>query len=192
MSTKSVTFVNPKTGAKTETYTGFAWDGFLFGIFGFLTRIGMNIKVYLVGLFVALALFLLGVFPLFLTCFIFPFITNDMHRKYLEENGWQPEGEVAMRDPNDLDVDPKLEVRCPACREIVRRDAIICKHCRSTLTPTADFKALVSKTKDVTNEATSKLSPEHHAQDSTQPNMPKAESATKASGPVKKWFTGGF
>lgn len=29
----------------------------------------------------------------------------------------------------------ETEVRCPACREIVRSDAMKCKHCGSSLTP---------------------------------------------------------
>lgn len=31
--------------------------------------------------------------------------------------------------------DPALQVRCPACREAVRYDAIRCKHCGGTLVP---------------------------------------------------------
>lgn len=29
-----------------------------------------------------------------------------------------------------------FQVRCPACRELVRHDASLCKHCGSALTPT--------------------------------------------------------
>lgn len=29
----------------------------------------------------------------------------------------------------------ETHTRCPACKEVVRRDAIKCKHCGSTLTP---------------------------------------------------------
>jgi hypothetical protein len=32
--------------------------------------------------------------------------------------------------------DPALQVRCPACRETVRHDASLCKHCGSALVPT--------------------------------------------------------
>lgn len=32
-------------------------------------------------------------------------------------------------------VDPSTHVRCPDCRELVRRDARKCKHCGSTLSP---------------------------------------------------------
>jgi hypothetical protein len=31
--------------------------------------------------------------------------------------------------------DPRTLRNCPECRELVRRDARLCKHCRSTLTP---------------------------------------------------------
>lgn len=30
---------------------------------------------------------------------------------------------------------PETHTRCPACKEVVRRDAIKCKHCASELTP---------------------------------------------------------
>lgn len=30
---------------------------------------------------------------------------------------------------------PDTHVRCPDCRELVRKDARVCKHCRATLTP---------------------------------------------------------
>jgi hypothetical protein len=32
---------------------------------------------------------------------------------------------------------PDTHVRCPDCREVVRKDARICKHCRTQLTPQA-------------------------------------------------------
>jgi hypothetical protein len=38
--------------------------------------------------------------------------------------------------------DPALQVRCPACRETVRYDASLCKHCGSTLAPTELRKPL--------------------------------------------------
>lgn len=31
--------------------------------------------------------------------------------------------------------DPETHVRCPDCKELVRHDAIKCKHCGSALTP---------------------------------------------------------
>lgn len=30
---------------------------------------------------------------------------------------------------------PETHVRCPDCKELVRKDARICKHCRATLNP---------------------------------------------------------
>ena len=32
---------------------------------------------------------------------------------------------------------PDTHVRCPDCRELVRKDARLCKHCRTQLTPQA-------------------------------------------------------
>lgn len=32
---------------------------------------------------------------------------------------------------------PKTHVRCPDCRELVRMDANVCKHCRTRLKPVA-------------------------------------------------------
>lgn len=38
--------------------------------------------------------------------------------------------------------DPAMQVRCPACREPVRHDASLCKHCGSALVPTELRKPL--------------------------------------------------
>lgn len=32
---------------------------------------------------------------------------------------------------------PQTHVRCPDCKELVRKDANVCKHCRCRLTPQA-------------------------------------------------------
>ena len=46
-------------------------------------------------------------------------------------------GDAAMpRDEVGQPLTPKTHTRCPACREVVRKDASKCKHCASTLVPT--------------------------------------------------------
>lgn len=45
---------------------------------------------------------------------------------------------VALPKVNAADPDkptPNTHVRCPDCRELVRHDAVICKHCRCKLVP---------------------------------------------------------
>ena len=42
---------------------------------------------------------------------------------------------TGMRDEAGLPITPKTHVRCPDCREFVRKEARKCKHCGTTLIP---------------------------------------------------------
>lgn len=42
---------------------------------------------------------------------------------------------AAMRDASGEVITPKTHVRCPDCRELVRKDANKCKHCAAALRP---------------------------------------------------------
>lgn len=43
------------------------------------------------------------------------------------------EAEQAALEANKIS--PATHVRCPDCKELVRRDAVVCKHCHAKLTP---------------------------------------------------------
>ena len=43
---------------------------------------------------------------------------------------------AGSRAKDDLDrPSPETHIRCPDCRELVRKDATVCKHCRCRLVP---------------------------------------------------------
>lgn len=123
MSKKSDVLVNPVTGVREQTWTGISWPCLLFGVLWFLYK-----RLY--GW--AAITFLVAVGTGGFAWLIFPFFANSVHRTSFEKAGWRPEhvsGE-ALATPESL-------VRCPECRELVRNDARLCKHCRSTLVPVA-------------------------------------------------------
>jgi hypothetical protein len=64
-------------------------------------------------------------------------ITIPLHLIYAAVSGKKPgsAGEA---------VSPETHARCPDCRELVRADAVRCKHCGATLTPT-DISAAVAE-----------------------------------------------
>jgi len=43
-------------------------------------------------------------------------------------------GAISGRKTSGEEVSQRTHVRCPACRELVRRDAAVCKHCAAKLT----------------------------------------------------------
>lgn len=47
---------------------------------------------------------------------------------------------IAQRGGDGLAPSPRTHVRCPDCRELVLRDANVCKHCGCKLTPMAPLK----------------------------------------------------
>lgn len=119
MSTIAETLVDPKTGVKEQTWTGFSWPCLLLGVFWFLYKrlYGWSAITFLA------ALVTYG-----LAWFVFPFFANGVHRTSLQKAGWVPQEQAA-----DLMVSPETHVRCPDCMELVRKDARVCKHCRATL-----------------------------------------------------------
>jgi hypothetical protein len=63
-----------------------------------------------------------------------PLFINKMQYNNLIKDGWQPEDEVVLQfDPKDPAVNPTVEMRCPTCKGIVRKDASKCMHCQSPL-----------------------------------------------------------
>lgn len=42
---------------------------------------------------------------------------------------------AAPRDDSGAPITSRTHVRCPECRELVRADARLCKHCRTVLVP---------------------------------------------------------
>ena len=61
---------------------------------------------------------------------VFPFFANGVHRSSLIKAGWLPEVQAA-----EFIVSPDTHVRCPDCKELVRKEARVCKHCRAALVP---------------------------------------------------------
>ena len=121
MSSKSEVLVDPKTGVKEQTWTGFSWPCLVFGVFWFLYK-----RMYGWAAMAALAAILTSGFA----WLAFPFFANGVHRSFLQKNGWLPEAQAA-----DFIVSPDTHVRCPECRELVRKDARVCKHCHVKLVP---------------------------------------------------------
>lgn len=58
-------------------------------------------------------------------------LTVPLHVIYAALN----RGPARVRDPDAPR--PETHVRCPDCRELVRHDARVCKHCGCRLTPQA-------------------------------------------------------
>lgn len=121
MSSKSDVLVDPKTGVKEQTWTGFSWPCLLFGVFWFLYK-----RLYGWAAISALAAILTSGFA----WLAFPFFANGVHRSNLQKSGWLPEAQAA-----EFVVSPETHVRCPDCRELVRKDARVCKHCHVKLVP---------------------------------------------------------
>ena len=111
MSTRSVVLVDPKTGEREQTWTGFSWPCLIFCFFWFAYhRLYLEALVALIAAIATSGLAWLG----------FAFFANGIHTRHLKRRGWVPEDSA---------------VRCPDCRELVRHDARVCKHCRCQLVP---------------------------------------------------------
>lgn len=121
MSTRAELLVDPKTGIREQTYVGFSWPCLLFGVFWFLYK-----RVW--GW--AVISFLASVVTSGIAWFVFPFFANGLHRSHLRRAGWLSEIQAA-----EFIVTPDSHVRCPDCKELVRKDARVCKHCKATLVP---------------------------------------------------------
>ena len=123
MSSKSDVLVDPKTGVKEQTWTGFSWPCLALGVFWFLYK-----RLY--G-WTAIT-FLAAIITSGIAWLVFPFFANGVHRSSLLKSGWLPEGQA-----REFTVSPETHVRCPDCKELIRKDARVCKHCRSALVPQA-------------------------------------------------------
>ena len=121
MSARAELLVDPRTGFREQTWTGFSWPCLLFGVCWFLYK-----RMY--GW--AAISFLSAAFTFGLSWCVFPFMANGMHRSSLQRLGWLPEIQAA-----EFVVSPRTHVRCPECKELVRKDARICKYCKTTLIP---------------------------------------------------------
>lgn len=121
MSSKAEVYVHPANGAKEQSWSGFSWPCLFFGVFWFLFK----------GLWGwAIAAALLAIPTYGISWLIFPFLANDAHRKSLLKAGW-----VAEEMAKDLVATPDTHVKCPDCKELVRKDARVCKHCGCKLVP---------------------------------------------------------
>lgn len=123
MSAKAEILVDPKTGVKEQTWSGFSWPCLLFGVFWFLYK-----RLY--GW--AAITFLAAIITSGIAWFVFPFFANGVHRSSLQKSGWLQEAQAA-----EFVVSPETHVRCQDCKELVRKDARVCKHCRAKLVPQA-------------------------------------------------------
>lgn len=125
MSWKGEVLVDPKSGVKEQTWSGFSWPCLLFGVFWFLYK-------QLYG-WAAIA-FLAALGTAGIAWFVFPSYANGIHRSSLEKRGW-----LQSAQASELLVTPETHVRCPDCRELVRMDARVCKHCGAKLVPTVHW-----------------------------------------------------
>ena len=123
MSKPSEVLVDPKTGTKEQTWSGFSWPCLFLGVFWFLYK-----RLYGWSAITFLAAIITGGFA----WLVFPFFANGVHRNSLIKSGWLPEAQAA-----EFIVSPDTHVRCPDCKELVRKDARVCKHCRAVLVPQA-------------------------------------------------------
>ena len=123
MSKQAEVFVDPKWGTQEQTWTGFSWPCFFLGVFWFLHKrlYGWSAITFLAAIITG------GIAWLF-----FPFFANGVHRTSLLKAGWLPEAQAA-----EFLVSPETHIRCPDCRELVRKDARVCKHCKAALIPQA-------------------------------------------------------
>lgn len=138
--------VNLQTHERMPVPSGFSWSALFIGPILWLSLEGLETKGILGDCMRAVAILLLSTIlgipfffvtiPLWIVFWlVFPFMAKTAKRNLLLKNGWILESEFAARfDPSDPSVDRSIEVRCPACKEIVRKDARICKHCRTELT----------------------------------------------------------
>ena len=123
MSKQAEVLVDPKTGTKEQTWTGFSWPCLFLGVFWFLYKrlYGWSAITFLAAIITG------GIAWLF-----FPFFGNGVHRTSLLKAGWLPEAQAA-----EFLVSPETHIRCPDCKELVRKDARVCKHCKASLIPQA-------------------------------------------------------
>jgi len=121
MSTRGDVLINPKNGAREQTWTGFSWPCLFFGVFWFLYK-------HLYGW--AIISFLAAVFTYGIAWLFFPFFANAVHRASLLRSGYVSEAQAGDFIPT-----PETHVRCPDCRELIRKDAKVCKHCGCRLIP---------------------------------------------------------
>jgi zinc-ribbon domain len=121
MSSKAEVLVDTKTGVKEQTWSGFSWPCLFLGVFWFLYK-----RLYGWAAITFLAAIVTGGFA----WLIFPFFANGVHRSSLQKSGWLPESQA-----NEFIVSPDTHVRCPDCKELVRKDANVCKHCHAKLIP---------------------------------------------------------
>lgn len=121
MSTIAEVFVDPRTGVKEQAWDGFSWPCLAFGVFWFLYK-----RLYGWALISFLAAVISGGF----SWLVFPFFANGVHKTTLQKSGWLSHAQAA-----EVMVTPETHVRCPDCRELVRTDARVCKHCRGALVP---------------------------------------------------------
>lgn len=121
MSSKAEILVDPRTGEREQTWNGFSWPCLFFGVLWFVNkRLWMAALIALFG-----CLLTSGIVWLLL-----PFFANSLHRNHLQKKGWLSEVIAA-----EYVVSPETHVRCPDCKELVRKEARVCKHCGIRLIP---------------------------------------------------------
>lgn len=111
--------VDPRTGSQEQAWVGFSWPCLVFGVFWFLYK-----QLYGWAVISLLVAVITGGF----SWLVFPFFANRLHWDTLTRQGWVP-AELA----GDYVISDKTHWRCPDCREIIRKDARVCKHCRTLL-----------------------------------------------------------
>lgn len=122
MSTPHDLLVRPSTGERVQTYRGFSWPCLFFGVFWYMAK-GM--------LLYGLLALIVVTFTFGFAWLVLPFMANGAYRAHLLKNGFVPAaGDLAPPTP-------QTHVRCPECRELVRMDARLCKHCGTKLVPQA-------------------------------------------------------
>lgn len=121
MSSAAGILVNPANGVREQIWNGFSWPCLLFGALWFVYK-----RLY--GW--ALISFVIAIATSGISWLVFPFFANNIHRNSLLKQGWLGEDQA-----REFIVSPDTHVRCPECKELVRMDARICKHCHAKLVP---------------------------------------------------------
>lgn len=119
VSSKRETLVDPATGVKEQMWKGFSWPCLFLGPIWFLFK--------RMWAWTAIAL-ILATITAGVSWLLFPFFANSAHRESRTKDGWRREFDAPTLGAGASDL-----IRCPECRELVRYDARICKHCRSAL-----------------------------------------------------------